>query len=277
LSRILQLLHVYSLDVVLAAMAMSAWVFFAHNAPLNGPLIFSLGFFVWAIYLFDHAFDAERLPSLGFRRKTHFKNRKRFWGLGAFALICAAGLYIPFMPLLSRTSGLFLAFTLFLILCYFGIGLLPPLKRLQGHKEFFLPPGYTFGVALPFVCSQNQQLPDALFLFGISLLVLQSILLLAKLDAQEDALENNSTCLQKQPTMQFSIVFGVCSALWLGIAVLVPKTDSKMFWVGLAPWTLQGLFFLKPHIFTGWKTRSAIEWSLCLPGLILALLKARIF
>ncbi len=169
-------------------MAMSAWVFFAHNAPLNGPLIFSLGFFVWAIYLFDHAFDAERLPSLGFRRKTHFKNRKGFWGLGAFALLCSAGLYIPFMPLLSRTSGLFLAITLFLILCYFGIGLLPPLKRLQGYKEFFLPPGYTFGVALPFVWSQNQPLPDALFLFGISLLVLQSILLLAKLDAQEDDL-----------------------------------------------------------------------------------------
>jgi len=267
LIRILRLLHVFSLDVVVAAMAMSAWIFLAHKANLNWPLIFSLGLFVWAVYLFDHALDATRLPLLGTRRQSHFKYRNLFWPIAIFALLSSFAISLPYFLHSSLLGLLFMAAALLLLFCYLGIGLFAPLKPLQQYKEFFLPPGYTLGIALPFVLSQELPSLDFLFLFGIGLLIFQSLLLLAKLDALDDALEKNSTYIQSQNPRQLSILFWACCLLWLGIALFAPNKIGPMFWLGSGTWTIYILFFLNPQILIGWKMRSAIEWLLCLPGL----------
>jgi len=266
LSHLLRLLHVFSLDVVLAAMAMSVWVFSAHQAPLKGPLILSLGFFVWAVYLFDHAHDASRLSILGPRRQTHFKNRKWFWLLGTLALLCSASLCIPYWPLLNSTALFFLVSALVLLFGYLTIGLSPLFKKLRQHKEFLLPAGYTFGVSLPFLLSQSHPLPDFLFLLSISILIFQSILLLAKIDSNQDALENNSTDIQLKPPLRLSLLFFMCSLLWLGAVLITSPNNLSAIGLGVAPWAIHVFFFFKPMGFNNWKMRTAIEWSLGLPG-----------
>ncbi|MBM3170360.1 MAG: hypothetical protein FJZ75_01975 [Bacteroidetes bacterium] len=259
-------MHVFSLDVVLAAMAMAAWVFSAHQAPLNGPLILSLGLFVWAVYLFDHALDATRLAILGPRRQTHFKNRKVFWLLATLSILGSASLCLPHLPLLNSTAFFFLVSALVLLIGYLTIGLLPLCIKLRQHKEFLLPAGYTFGVSLPFLLSQSHPLPNFLFLLSIGILIFQSILLMAKIDTNEDALENNSTDIQLKPPPRLTLLFFMCSLLWLGVFLFASPNNFSTIGLGFAPWALQVFFFLNPKGLNNWKMRTAIEWSLGLPG-----------
>lgn len=267
LTRTFRLWHVFSLDVVLAAMAMSVWVFLAHQAPLNWPLIVSLGLFVWAVYLLDHALDATRLSILGPRRQPHFNNRKVFWSLATLALLGSFTLCAPYWPFRNSAAPFFVFAALVLLCCYLGLSLFPAFKKVGRYKEILLPPGYTVGVALPFILSQNNPKPDFFFLIGMNLLVYQSILVLAKIDAQDDALEKNSTNIQLKSYQYLSALFGVCAALWLGMALVADQNKASNLWVGLGLWAFLNLVYAIPNKITGWKLRTAIEWSLCLPGL----------
>jgi hypothetical protein len=114
-------------------------------------------------------------------------------------------------------------------------------------------------------------LPDALFLVSLSLLIFQCVLLLAKIDANEDAFEKNSTNIQLKPSFRLSMLFGLCSILWLCIALFsIPNSGNAMY-LGFGPWAIQLFLFLNPRVLKGWKMRTAIEWSLGLPGLSYAL------
>lgn len=265
LRHLLRLLHIFSLDVALSSVAMSVFALQLHRLPVPILPVVSLGLFVWAVYLLDHAADAQRLTYLGPRRQNHFNHRKAFLWLGPLALLGAIMCGIPFAHQLDSTAWLYLGLTLSLLGLYLWVGQGKTLYRVRSIKEFILAPTYVLGIGFPMLLTSPSSLPSIPFFIGSTLIALQGILGLAVLDRVEDAFENNSTALQQQRQTVLGL-FVFVSLLWLGFSLFQLMAFPLAMAFGLSQWIVQLLAVFRPSA-SLWPSRTQIEWSFSLPAL----------
>ena len=264
LRHIPRLLHIFSLDVALSSVAMSVFAIRLHRLPIPVLPVVSLGLFVWAIYLLDHAGDAQRLAHLGPRRQDHFNHRTAFLWLGRLALLAAALSGISFFQQLDSTAWLYLGLTLSLLGLYLWIGQGKAPARVRGIKEFILAPTYVLGIGFPLLLCSPSTLPSLPFFIGSSLIAMQGILGLAILDRAEDAFENNSTAVQQQSRKALGWFMAI-SLLWLGYSGFQRMAAPGVLAFGLGQWAIQLLAVFRPSA-SLWRSRTQIEWSFSLPA-----------
>jgi 4-hydroxybenzoate polyprenyltransferase len=108
---ILSFAQVFSIDVVLASLSLSAMILHIAGIDVDVAYWFVISLSVWAVYTADHLVDASLAGNraVSLRHRVHLKYRKLMTVLMALAASAALGLALAFLPPSLILAGIWLA------------------------------------------------------------------------------------------------------------------------------------------------------------------------